>query len=77
MFAIPALCDATGTTLLNVGLFYTYASTYQMLRGTLVLFAGGFTMLVLRRKLFIHHILGMILITVSRLYVEEETFFCI
>ncbi len=35
-FAVPTLCDATATTLLNVGLFYTYASTYQMLRGTLV-----------------------------------------
>ncbi|GAX77652.1 hypothetical protein CEUSTIGMA_g5095.t1 [Chlamydomonas eustigma] len=63
VFAIPALCDATGTTMLNIGLFYTNASTYQMLRGTLVLFAGGFTILLLRRKLFIHHWMGMILIT--------------
>jgi len=40
-----------------------YASTYQMLRGTLVLFAGAFTVLILRRQLFIHHWLGMVLIT--------------
>lgn len=34
-----------------------------MLRGTLVLFAGAFTVLILRRQLFIHHWLGMVLIT--------------
>ncbi|KAF6261039.1 hypothetical protein COO60DRAFT_1294068 [Scenedesmus sp. NREL 46B-D3] len=62
-FAVPTLCDATGTTLMNVGLIYTYASTYQMLRGTLVLFAGTFTILILRRQLFIHNWLGMVLIT--------------
>ena len=38
-----------------------------MLRGTLVLFAGGFTMILLRRRLFIHHWMGMVLITVGRL----------
>lgn len=42
---------------------HRYASTYQMLRGTLVLFAGAFTVLILRRQLFIHHWLGMVLIT--------------
>jgi hypothetical protein len=31
-----------------------------MLRGTLVLFAGLFTILILRRQLFIHHWLGMV-----------------
>jgi drug/metabolite transporter (DMT)-like permease len=34
-----------------------------MLRGTLVLFAGAFTVLILRRRLFSHHWLGMVLIT--------------
>lgn len=63
IFAIPAACDAVATTLLNLGLYYTFASTYQMLRGTLVLFAGFFTVLVLRRRLYIHHWLGMALIT--------------
>ncbi|KAF8058115.1 SLC35F6 [Scenedesmus sp. PABB004] len=62
-FAVPTLCDATGTTLMNVGLIYTYASTYQMLRGTLVLFAGLFTVTLLRRRLYIHNWLGMVLIT--------------
>ncbi|PNH11378.1 Transmembrane protein C2orf18 [Tetrabaena socialis] len=39
-----------------------FASTYQMLRGTLVIFAGFFTVLLLRRPLYSHHWLGMALI---------------
>eukprot|EP00775_Hariotina_reticulata_P005318 gene5318-5553_t len=62
-FAVPTMCDATATTAMNLGLYYTYASTYQMLRGTLVLFAGMFTILILRRQLFVHNWLGMVLIT--------------
>ena len=62
-FAAPALLDAAGTTLINVGLFYTAASTYQMLRGTLVVFAGVFTVTLLRRRLHLHHWLGIVLIT--------------
>lgn len=34
-----------------------------MLRGTLVLFAGMFTITILRRQLYIHNWLGMVLIT--------------
>ena len=30
-FLIPALCDTVGTTLLYVGLFYTYASSFQVI----------------------------------------------
>jgi drug/metabolite transporter (DMT)-like permease len=62
-FAVPTLADACGTTLMNVGLFFTYASIYQMLRGTLVLFAGMFTVIILRRQLHSHHWFGMVLIT--------------
>jgi drug/metabolite transporter (DMT)-like permease len=39
-----------------------FASTYQMLRGTMVLFAGFFTIVILRRSLHTHHWLGMVLI---------------
>jgi drug/metabolite transporter (DMT)-like permease len=50
-FSLPMLCDVTATTTLNVGLYLTYASTFQMLRGTLVLFTGLMTILILRRPL--------------------------
>ena len=50
-FAVPAMCDVSGTTLLNVGIFFTYPSVYQMLRGTVVFFAGMFTYSLLGRRL--------------------------
>lgn len=40
VLALPTLCDATSSILLNVGLFYTDASIFQMLRGLVVFFAG-------------------------------------
>ena len=41
VLAVPTLCDATASLLLNVGLFYTSASIFQMLRGLVVFFAGA------------------------------------
>lgn len=40
----------------------SYASVYQMLRGTLVIFAGLLTIALLHRRLHSHHWLGMVLI---------------
>jgi len=65
LFIIPALCDTLATTLLNLGLFYTYASAFQMLRGTMVIFAGFFTVVILKRSLFSHQWTGILLITVG------------
>ena len=118
-FSLPACCDACATTLLNLGLYFTwvrrplppmpatcmlqnlfcmqaaiqefhsmppfwmllhvvrstrtkvhlvffvcrFASTFQMLRGTLVIFAGLLTIALLKRRLHSHHWLGMVLIT--------------
>ena len=62
-FGLPAICDSGATTLLNVGLFYTFASVFQMLRGTLVIFAGLLTIIVLKRQLHVHHWFGIVLIT--------------
>ena len=52
LLALPACCDLTGTTLMNVGLLFVAASIYQMTRGALVLFVGLFSVLFLRRKLY-------------------------
>ncbi|KAF8499731.1 hypothetical protein F5888DRAFT_1793747 [Russula emetica] len=51
---LPALCDLTGTTLMNVGLLYTPVSIYQMTRGALVLFVGIFSVVFLHRRLFFY-----------------------
>ncbi|MDI1486686.1 MAG: hypothetical protein OHK93_005946 [Ramalina farinacea] len=52
--AIPACCDITGTTLMNVGLLFVAASIYQMTRGALVLFVGLFSVMFLGRRLAIY-----------------------
>ncbi|KII89039.1 hypothetical protein PLICRDRAFT_109422 [Plicaturopsis crispa FD-325 SS-3] len=51
---IPAACDLTGTTLMNVGLLYTPVSIYQMTRGALVLFVGILSVVFLRRRLWLY-----------------------
>lgn len=40
IFLPPALCDMTGTSLMYIGLNLTYASSFQMLRGALIIFTG-------------------------------------
>jgi drug/metabolite transporter (DMT)-like permease len=41
VLAIPTLCDTTSTMMMNIGLYYTSASVFQMLRGTVLFFAGA------------------------------------
>ena len=36
---------------------------FQMLRGTLVVFAGALTIILLKRRLHVHHYFGITLIT--------------
>ncbi|KAH3670432.1 hypothetical protein OGAPHI_000947 [Ogataea philodendri] len=49
--ATPAVLDFTATTLLNVGLLYTPVSIYQMVRGSIILFVGLFSVLWLKRTI--------------------------
>jgi len=51
LFCLPALCDLTGTTLAGIGLIYTYASVFQMLRGSIIIFSGILTTIFLKRRL--------------------------
>lgn len=55
LLALPACCDITGTTLMNIGLLFVAASIYQMTRGALVLFVGLFSVIFLKRKLYFYH----------------------
>lgn len=48
---LPTLCDLTATTFMNVGLIYSAASIYQMLRGAVVFFTAILSTVVLKR----HH----------------------
>ncbi|TDL27557.1 hypothetical protein BD410DRAFT_782666 [Rickenella mellea] len=57
---LPAVCDLTGTTLMNVGLLYTPVSIYQMTRGALVLFVGILSVIFLRRRLWLYQWISLI-----------------
>ncbi|KAI0689135.1 hypothetical protein BC835DRAFT_275775 [Cytidiella melzeri] len=62
---LPAACDLTGTTLLNVGLLYTPVSIYQMSRGASVLFVGIFSVIFLHRKLWFYQWLSLVTVMVG------------
>lgn len=51
---IPAMCDMTSTSLMYIGLNLTYASSFQMFRGAVIVFVGilsvGFLDRVLKRR---------------------------
>lgn len=60
LLALPAICDILGTTLMNAGLLLVAASIYQMTRGALVLFVGLFSVIFLRRHLFLFQWLALL-----------------
>ena len=73
IFALPALCDSLGTSLMYLGLTMTYASVFQMLRGSVVVFTGILSVLALKRKLQAHHWLGMALVCIGTLVVGSSS----
>ncbi|KAJ2557521.1 hypothetical protein EV175_001297 [Coemansia sp. RSA 1933] len=62
---IPAACDLLGTTLMNVGLFFTTASVYQMLRGAVVIFSGLFSVLFLGHRLERFQVVSLALVVLG------------
>ena len=48
---IPALCDTCATSVMYIGLNLTYASSFQMLRGAVIVFTAILSMGFLNRKL--------------------------
>lgn len=65
LLGLPACCDITGTTLMNVGLLFVAASIYQMTRGALVLFVGLFSVLFLKRKLYLYHWVSLLIVVLG------------
>lgn len=50
-FCIPACCDMLGTGTMYAGLCLSYASVFQMLRGSVVVFTALISCIFLRRKI--------------------------
>lgn len=53
LLALPATCDILGTTLMNAGFLFVVASVYQMTRGMLVIWVGIFSVVFLKKKLYL------------------------
>ncbi|XP_076128793.1 solute carrier family 35 member F6 [Alosa pseudoharengus] len=51
LFLAPAMCDMTGTSIMYVALNMTSASSFQMLRGAVIIFTGLLSVAFLGRKL--------------------------
>ena len=58
---LPAFCDVGGTTLSGIGLLFTSASVFQMLRGSIIVFTALLSVIFLKRKLWGYHYIGLIL----------------
>merc|ERR1711962_120269 len=62
LFLFPAICDVSATSAMYVGLYLTSASSYQMLRGSVIIFTGLASRFFLRKKLHWYKWLGMFVI---------------
>lgn len=69
IFILPACCDMSGTSMMYLGLTMTEASVFQMLRGSVVIFTGIFSIIFIGRKLYAFHWCGMFLVLVGCLIV--------
>ena len=65
IWAIPAMCDLCGTSIMYVALTWTYAASFQMLRGSVIIFTGLMSVAFLGNKLKIHHWVGMLTVIVG------------
>lgn len=75
IFWPPALCDMTGTSLMYIGLTLTNSSSFQMLRGALIIFTGVLSILFLKRKLKLFQWAGMILVMIGLIIVGLSDYF--
>ncbi|KAI1301310.1 Solute carrier family 35 member F6 [Halotydeus destructor] len=59
IFFLPALCDMVATSTMYIGLNLTYASSFQMLRGALIIFTGLLSVAFLGRVLKVYEWIGI------------------
>ena len=69
VFMIPAICDVLGTSTLYVGLNLTYASSFQMLRGAIIIFTALMSVAFFGSKLKVYHWAGMLIVTIGLIVV--------
>ncbi|XP_035233832.1 solute carrier family 35 member F6-like [Stegodyphus dumicola] len=62
IFLLPALCDVTATSIMNVGLTFIHASSYQMLRSAVIVFTGLLSVAFLERHLRVCEWVGIFIV---------------
>ena len=72
--AVAGLCDMTATSMMYVGLTMTYASTFQILRGFVVVTTALFSQFVLKRQQQNFHWAGVVLVVVGTAIVGTAPF---
>ncbi|XP_061183493.1 solute carrier family 35 member F6-like isoform X3 [Saccostrea echinata] len=73
--AFPTICDLIGTSLAGIGLVYVDASVWQMLRGSIIIFAGILSKIFLKRKLRAVHWSGMLVTMIGLVLVGCSSVF--
>ena len=62
VFLPPALCDMTATSIQYIGLTLTYAASFQMLRGAVIIFTGILSRIALKKRLFGYKWVGILFV---------------
>ncbi|KFM69984.1 Transmembrane protein, partial [Stegodyphus mimosarum] len=75
IFLLPALCDMTATSIMYVGLNLTYASSFQMLRGAVIVFTGLLSVAFLERQLKVYEWLGIFIVILGLVCVGASDIF--
>ncbi|KAK6621747.1 hypothetical protein RUM44_001554 [Polyplax serrata] len=74
IFCLPAVCDIIATSVMNIGLTLTYASSFQMLRGSLIVFVALLSVGFLRRKINCREWTGILLVITGLITVGISDF---
>ncbi|XP_020483636.2 solute carrier family 35 member F6 [Labrus bergylta] len=75
LFFPPAMCDMTATSIMYVALNMTSASSFQMLRGAVIIFTGLLSVAFLGRRLIPSQWLGIFITIVGLVIVGLADFF--
>ncbi|XP_033991564.1 solute carrier family 35 member F6 [Trematomus bernacchii] len=75
LFFAPAMCDMTATSIMYVALNMTSASSFQMLRGAVIIFTGLLSVTFLGRRLQKSQWLGILTTIVGLIIVGLADFF--